>query len=221
MNVGHLLDSTPHMRVELPKGMAYTKKGPTVVKTNAVRCLGGTIPAMKDAGDFSGHALTKGKQLTIKNLDMIPEPTGKISRFYTYGLVKLLDCMMRVPKILLDGGSVVTLMLLKLAVMFKLKLISNNDLIIRTATNETRPISHMVVMVLWVADVRTAVKIYLIDLVSTYSIPFGRCWLHLVKALGHYSRHAYTIHNNQEIGHPVPIDGNSKTFEVIPPILKI
>lgn len=219
LNIGHLLDSSPQMRIELAKEMAYPKKTQTVVETNLVGCLDGNVSHCLAGVATSEQTLENGNKSPAS--DIIPEPTGKISNFYTFGLVELSDKMMRIPKILLDGGSVVNLMPLKLAMMLQVKLIPNNDLVIRTATNELRPITHMVVIVLRIAEVRTAIKVYLVDMVSTYSMLLGRRWLHQVRALGDYAKHSYTILDSQNFSHPVPRDEASRTFETVPYITKI
>jgi len=88
-----------------------------------------------------------------------------------------------------------------------LELEDNDNIVIRTATDETRPIHQCTTFDLDIAGVMVSIKVYVVDIPQSYSLLLGQHWLYQVRAFGDYSTHAYTIYDTKGLFHDVqPID---------------
>ena len=106
-------------------------------------------------------------------------------------------------KILIDGGAVVNLMPEVIARKLNLKLFENNDIMIRTATNEIRAIRYCTNFDITIAGVTAYIRMYIIDISQSYSLLLGRRWLYQVRAIGDYERGSYTIYDADGCSHKV------------------
>ncbi|KAF8415226.1 hypothetical protein BGX38DRAFT_1281443 [Terfezia claveryi] len=91
-----------------------------------------------------------------------------------------------------------------------LTLIPNNDVMIRTATNEVRAVEHCVYFDLDIAGVVANIKVYVIDIPQSYTLLLGRRWLYQVRALRDYSNHTYIIYDAEGKLHKVSAIGDQK-----------
>lgn len=141
--------------------------------------------------------------------EAIPEPTGAIANFYTTGTITNQDKgtlkSFKIPKVLIDGGAVVNLMPESVIRRLGLPCESNDDIVIRTATNELHPVLKLARFNIEIAGVLASVKVYVIDQPLSYSMILGRRWMQQVRALGDYKTHSYIIFDQRDQPHVVPV----------------
>lgn len=83
----------------------------------------------------------------------------------------------RIGKILIDGGAVVNLMPERTARYLGLHMVENDDILIRTATNEVRSVQYCTWFDVEIAGVITNVRAYVMDIPQSYTLLLGRRWL--------------------------------------------
>ena len=115
--------------------------------------------------------------------DILPEPSARIFNFHTTGSTVVRGASYKIERILIDGGAVVNLMPEAAARRIGLDLVPNNDILIRTATNELRPVKYYTRLDIKIAGVIASVKVYVIDIPQSYSLLLGRGWLYQVRAI--------------------------------------
>ena len=85
-----------------------------------------------------------------------------------------------------------------------LELVENNDIMIRTATNEIQKVKYYTKFNINVTKVIASIKVYVLesefinkdlDIPQSYSLLLGRRWLYQVRAIGDYATHSYVIYN--------------------------
>ena len=138
--------------------------------------------------------------------DVIAEPTDEIVNFHTEGKIRVKGSDKRIRRILIDGGSVVNLMLDGVARELGLTYIENDGrrLQIRTASGDLVPIRYHVRFDLNVAGVTANVRAYIISMVTTYTLLLGRRWMKQVKASGNYRQGTYEIEGLDGTKYKVP-----------------
>ncbi|KAI5783845.1 hypothetical protein DFH27DRAFT_528665 [Peziza echinospora] len=155
----------------------------------------------------------EGVPVKLDGKEIIKEPKGMMVNFYTKGEVyvarwdpimgRMTERTFELSRILIDGGSVVNLIPLELARKMGLELHPTNDLRIRTATNEIRSIDFAAQLILKVANVTCAVRVYCMAYTVSYSLLLGRRWLQQCQAKGDYKNHTYVIFDSKGRGHEV------------------
>ena len=83
------------------------------------------------------------------------------------------EAAFRIGKILINGGVVVNLMLEITARKLNLKLFENDDIMIRTATNEIRAIRYYTNFDITIAGVTAHIRVYVIHIPQSYSLLLG------------------------------------------------
>ncbi|KAF8446511.1 hypothetical protein BGX38DRAFT_1271106 [Terfezia claveryi] len=116
----------------------------------------------------------------------------------------------RIGKVLIDGSAVVNLMPEHIAKCLGLGMIENDDIVIRTATNEIRAIKHCTRFDIEIAGVVTNIRAYVIDIPQSYLLLLGRRWLYQVRVFGDYLGHTYTIYDTEGRPHEVLAARGSK-----------
>lgn len=141
--------------------------------------------------------------------DAIPEPLGPITNFYTMGtVVNQVDGILRIfqiPKVLVDGGDVVNFIPDSVVTRLGLPCEENDDVVIRTATNELYPVVKRTQFNINIAGVLASIKAYVINHSLSYSLILGRRWLQQVRAIGDYTTHTYVIFDQNDKPHCVPV----------------
>ena len=141
--------------------------------------------------------------------DAIPEPSGPITNFYTEGRVtnqvQGILRTFRIPKVLIDGGAVVNLMSEAVVLRLGLPCEANDDVIIRTATNELHPMLKRARFNIEIAGVLASIRVYILDQALAYSLILGRRWMQQVRAIGDYRTHSYVIFDQGNKPHVVPV----------------
>lgn len=84
-----------------------------------------------------------------------------------------------------------------------LTLQENDDIVIRTATNEIRSIRYCAYFDIDIAGVVAHIRAYVMDIPQSYSLLLGRKWLYQVRAIGDYARNTYTIHHTKGEPHVI------------------
>jgi len=94
-----------------------------------------------------------------------PETSTKITNFYTMAKVNQHGPesnlkVFQVSKILIDGGSVLNIIPLHLARQMGLKLIDQNEVVMRTATSTYYSINYYIMMDISIAGVSATIRCY-------------------------------------------------------------
>ena len=219
LDFGSLFDWSPGIRILVGKalqleGSTLSKNAPrrsgnagAVYAVDLTTIKGDNIPAMVKRGKLKG-----GKNWEVVKDGVLQEPAIRIFNFHTNGEVwplgKGKEAGYRIGKILLDGGAVVNLMPEKTARRLGLKLEENDDIVIRTATNEVRSIRFCTHFDITIAGVTAHIHAYVMDIPQSYSLLLGRRWLYQVRAVGDYANNSYTIYDAEGHAHTVkPVVG--------------
>lgn len=225
LDFGSLMDMAPGARIAVGKALQMEKN--VEYRPSAARALDvNLLAAVPPPSRMSQPAVVANTSATgifresaPSNVNgVVKEPTCHIINFHTsgevwgagYGKGKAYS----MGKILIDGGAVVNLMPEKIAIRLGLTLEDNDDIVIRTATDETRPIHKCTTFDLNIAGVVANIKVYVIDIPQSYSLLLGRRWLYQVRAFGDYSSHAYTIYNSK--GKPSSVQSTGTTGNIEP-----
>lgn len=214
---GNLIALAPQVKIKVCKGMVAEKLEKGSGAYHDVAAIAATlhrtdaVELKSVANNISRQERGSGNQGFQYGV-AIPEPTGFIVNFHTTGIIKKqADGYLRtftIPRVLLDGGSVLNLMPERVAARIGLPMDSNDDIVIRTATNEIKRITQCARFNIEIAGVLALIKVYIIDLPQAYSLLLGRRWLQQVQAFGDYRNHTYVIFDHLETPHrviPVPI----------------
>lgn len=202
LDFGSLLDWSPGIRIILGKAMQLE---PDELRKQ-------TNPPSKTSNRKNDKAVCAVQSLVRERESMVlaqyegvlPEPTIRVFNFHTNGAVWSVwgqGTGYRIGKILIDGGAVVNLMPEKVARKLGLTLQENDDIVIRTATNEIRSIRYCTFFDIDIAGVVAHIRAYVMDIPQSYSLLLGRKWLYQVKAIGDYARNIYTIHDTEGYPH--------------------
>ncbi|KAG0135427.1 hypothetical protein HOY82DRAFT_536723 [Tuber indicum] len=137
---------------------------------------------------------------------------GDIANFYTKGVVQTQGGQFYVTKILVDAGSVVNLMPIRLLRSMGAKLKRAEGMVIRTATNALAKISYCTDVRVTIARVPCDLRIYALpdEYKPTYPMLLSRRWLQAVKAKGDYARGQYYIMSSDGTRVRIPSDESYK-----------
>ena len=131
------MDYAPSVRVALCRGMQLDNTGAQQRPKRAKGSVVDINAAVNAVIAVGGRSQVPG----VKN-GVLMEPSVRIINFYATGDALICGARYRVPKILIDGGAVVNLMPESAARRLGLELMENSDIMIRTATNEIRPVKY-------------------------------------------------------------------------------
>ncbi|KAI5805554.1 hypothetical protein DFH27DRAFT_600045 [Peziza echinospora] len=147
---------------------------------------------------------------TPESSKVIPDPGGVFVNFHTIGYMRTVSpkksdtvTVHTLTRILIDSGAVVNLIPSNVVQQLGLPMIPNNDIAIRTATNQLTRVRHVVFLDIEIANVTAAVKAYVVDSPQGYTLLLGRRWLMQVRAQGDYSIPKYVIYDSEGKGHEV------------------
>ena len=98
-----------------------------------------------------------------------------------------------------------------------LPLQENDDIVIRTATNEIRAIRHCTFFDLNVSEVVAQVRVYVVDIPQSYSLLLGRHWLYQVRALEKHARNTCIIYDSE--GYPHTVIPTSDQIDNLPKVM--
>ena len=219
LDFGSLFDWSPGIRILVGKalqleGSVLSKNAPqrssnagAVYAVDLTTIKGNDISAMVKRGRLKG-----AKNWEVVKDGVLQEPGIRIFNFHTNGEVwplgKGKEAGYRIGKILLDGGAVVNLMPEKTARRLGLRLEENDDIVIRTATNEVRSIRFCTHFDITIAGVTAHIHAYVMDIPQSYSLLLGRRWLYQVRAVGDYANNSYIIYDAEGHAHTVkPVVG--------------
>jgi len=138
-----------------------------------------------------------------------PETPTKITNFYTVAKVnqhgpESNPKVFQVSKVLINRGSVLNMIPLHLARQMGLKLIDQNEVLMRTAASTYHAINHYVMMDISIAGVSATIRCYCLLSRPSYSILLGRRWMKEVRAIGDYADDSYCIYDLAGLRYIVP-----------------
>ncbi|RPB26536.1 hypothetical protein L211DRAFT_847167 [Terfezia boudieri ATCC MYA-4762] len=227
LDYGNLFDWAPGIRIAVGKALQIEKgdekskgkKRPEVVATLAVQGAESRAEGMAE-GELDNWKSSTGRGLIWRSqieggaYGILKEPTIRIMNFHTEGLVWphgwKRDSAYRIGRILIDGGAVVNLMLEGTARRLGLQLKNNDNILIRTATNEIRAIEHYTQFDIEIAGVVASIRAYVIDIPQSYALLLGRRWLYQVRAFGDYAGSTYVIYDAEGRLHEVTASKDSR-----------
>ena len=145
-------------------------------------------------GDEEVHAIAKDRDL------------GDVTNFYTRGTIKTKKGRYRIIHILVDAGSVVNLMPIKLLKSIGGNLKKANGMVVRTATNALARIAYFADLRITVAGIPCDLSVYALpaEYSPTYPMLLSRRWLQAVKAKGDYATGRYYIANGHGTWGEIP-----------------
>jgi len=137
---------------------------------------------------------------------------GNVTNFYTHGTIKTQQGRYSITHILVDAGSVVNLMPIKLLRAIGANLRKANGMVIRTATNALARIAYCADLRITVAGVPCDLRVYALpdEYSPTYPMLLSRRWLQAVKAKGDYSTGRYYITSGRGTKVKIPSDEKYK-----------
>lgn len=203
LNWGNMLALAPSVKAKLGKGLILEKVPSTPVGSSTAGSCGGMAASESNIAEIL--ALDQGENErdedeTDKGFlygEAIPEPQGPVANFYTTGTITCQDSgrlrVFRIPKVLVDGGAVVNLIPDSVVSRLGLPCIDNDDVVIRTATNELYLIRKRTQFNTNITGVLASVKAYVIACTLSYSLILGRRWMQQVRAMGNYTTHTCYI----------------------------
>jgi hypothetical protein len=154
------------------------------------------------------------------------ETPSKITNFYTVAKVSQHGSgpdpkTFQVSKVLIDGGSVLNMIPLHLAQQMGLKLIDQNEVLMRTAASTYHSINHYVMMDISVAGVSAIIRCYCLPSRPSYSILLGRRWMKQVRAIGDYADDSYCLYDLAGLKDIVPSNPTPTNIREEIPVLCI
>jgi len=181
----------------------------------------------RQKGTARGKAKGKGKQVSVdagtqetpgedEVLSVATDRNlGNVTNFYTRGMIRTPKGQYHIKHILVDAGSVVNLMPVKLIKTIGAKLMKTNGMVIRTATNALAKITHYADLRITIAGVPCDLRIYAlpVEYTPTYPMLLSRRWLQAVKAKGDHSSGRYYIMSAH--GTRVEIPGSDKRKNMV------
>lgn len=220
LDYGNLFDLAPSVRIAVGKAFQMDKPALPLPARGGKPAASMPVRALDVEPKFSAKISRPNNKLQG---GVLAEPQGPVYNFHAVGKVWSGGYANGIPyeigKILIDGGAVVNLMPQRVAKRLGLKLYVNDDIVIRTATDEVRPIHQCTYFNIEIGQVPASVKVYVIDIPQSYSLLLGRRWLYQVRAIGDYENQKYTIYDS--LGTPRVISPSAepnrvdKTPEVI------
>jgi len=211
---GQYLEDCPTARSELARGMVRERlrpKDPKSKKQKSKDVAGiAEVPIWPRVG--------RGKAA--------PESPSRITNFYTVAKVNqhgpdLNPKVFQVSKVLIDGGSVLNMIPLHLAQQMGLKLIDQNEVLMRTAASTYHSINHYVMMDISIAGVSATIRCYCLPSRPSYSILLGRRWMKQVRAIGDYADDSYCIYDLAGLKYIVPANPTPSNIRDEIPVLCI
>ncbi|RPA95357.1 hypothetical protein L873DRAFT_1813062 [Choiromyces venosus 120613-1] len=156
-----------------------------------------------------GKAKRHGKKVSSVATD---QDLGDVANFYTRGVIKTKTGRYRIARILVDAGSVVNLMPIKVLRAIGAKMMRTNGMVIGTATNALARIAHCADLCITVAGVPCDLRVYALpaEYSPTYPMLLSRRWLQAVKAKGDYAGGRYYIMSGHGTRVQIPSDENYK-----------
>jgi len=138
---------------------------------------------------------------------------GDVTNFYTRGTIRTRKGRYRITHILVDAGSVVNLMPIKLLKAVGANLKKAKGMVIPTATNALARIAYFADLRITVAGVPCDLRVYALpaEYSPTYPMLLSRRWLQAVKAKGDYSTRRYYITNRHGTQVEIPSDEKYKS----------
>jgi len=193
---GQYLEDCPAARSELARGMVRERLRPSGPKTKKRK--GKDVAAIAEVPLSS---LGRGRAAS--------ETPTKITNFYTVAKVnqhgpESNPKVFQVSKVLIDGGSVLNMIPLHLARQMGLKLIDQNEVLMRTAASTYHSINHYIMMDISIAGVSATIRCYCLPSRPSYSILLGRRWMKQVRAIGDYADDSYCIYDLAGLRYVVP-----------------
>lgn len=202
---GHFLALAPSVKAKLGKGLILEK----IPDHPAMAPMTVNMVSTNPEQGNTTQIITRGRDQGFLYGDAIPEPKGPIVNFYTTGRITNQQggdlTVYQVPKILIDGGAVVNLMPESVVRRLGLPYEANDNVVIRTATNELYPILTRARFNISIADVLAEVVVYVVRQPMEYSLILGRRWMQQVKAFGDYRTHSYVIFDQWNKPHCVQV----------------
>jgi len=211
---GQYLEDCPAARSELARGMVRERLRPRGPKTKKRK--GKDVAAI---AKVSLSLLGRGKAT--------PETPTKITNFYTVAKVnqhgpESNPKVFQVSKVLIDVGSVLNMIPLHLARQMGLKLIDQNEVLMRTATSTYHSINHYVIMDISIAGVSANIRCYCLPTCRpSYAILLGRRWMKQVWAIGDYADDSYCIYDLAGLRYIVPANPTPTNIRDEIPVLCI
>ena len=211
LDFGSLFDWAPRIRIAIAKALQMegdkkNKQPLAQMAQTAEVCL--VQESLQESGPaYAGFQHKKLKSLGVVD-GVLQEPDIRIFNFHTMGEIWPLgqhrsETACHIGKILIDGGAVVNLMPEITARKLNLKLFKNDDIMIRTVTNEIRAIQYCTNFDITIAGVTAHIRVYVIDIPQSYSLLLGRRWLYQVRVIGDYEMGSYTIYDADGRPHKV------------------
>jgi hypothetical protein len=164
---------------------------------------------------------------TTSHGEAAAETLSKITNFYTVTKVSQhasRSCPKRfqVSKVLINGGSVLNIIPLHLVQQMGLKLMDQNEVVMRTAVSTYHSINHYVMMDISVAGVSAIIQCYCLPSRPSYSILLGRRWMKQVWAIGdYYADDSYCIDDLAGLKYIVPSNSTPTDIREEIPVLCI
>ncbi|KAF8443404.1 hypothetical protein BGX38DRAFT_1272048 [Terfezia claveryi] len=219
LDFGSLFDMAPEARIAVGKALQMEKPLEARAQKQKEQTKQNTPDAPVNSVGMEQRITTDREGGTVPSNEkgVLQEPTCHIMNFHIIGEIwgkgYRNGRAYEVGQVLIDGGAVVNLMPEGVANRLGLELRANDDIVIRTATDETRPIHQCINFDLDIAGVVAYIRAYVIDIPQLYSLLLGRRWLYQVWAFGNYAAHSYTIYDSTESPHKVyPIGSGKRTF---------
>ena len=211
---GQYLEDCPTARSELARGMVRERLRPTGPKSRKQK--GKDVAGIAEVPIWPG--VGRGKAA--------PETPSRITNFYTVAKVNqhgpdLNPKVFQVSKVLIDGGSVLNMIPLHLAQQMGLKLIDQNEVLMRTAASTYHSINHYVMMDISIAGVTATIRCYCLPSRPSYSILLGRRWMKQVRAIGDYADDSYCIYDLAGLKYIVPANPTPSDIRDEIPVLCI
>ena len=210
LDYGNLFDWAPGIRVAIAKALQMEggNKDKRPLAQSAEICVIQDLESSQEQPENPAIVRFQRKKLKGVVDGILQEPNVRIFNFHTIGEVWPLaqrrsETAYRIGKILIDGGAVVNLMPEVTARKLNLKLLENDDIMIRTATNEIRAVRYCANFDIVIAGVTAHIRVYVIDMPQSYSLLLGRRWLYQVRAIGDYEMGSYIIYDPDGCPHRV------------------
>ena len=199
LDLPNLMNISPTVRMAIAKALQLEPDATKRKKPRAKGPSGRVVDLLEELDTYAVSGVRDQLKGVIHGV--LPEPKIKFFNFHTDGEIITYPSQGRerkkcyLDKILIDGGAVVNSMPEEVAKKLGLSLTDNNDILIRTATNEVRSVKYCTTCDVCIAGVTATITVYVLDIPQSYSLLLGRRWLYQVRAIGDYAAHSYTIYD--------------------------
>ena len=210
---GQYLEDCPAAWSELARGMVR-------------ECLRPPGPKAKKRKGKNVAAIAEVPLSLLGRGTAAPETPTKITNFYTEAKVnqhgpESNPKVFQVSKILINRGSVLNMIPLHLARQMGLKLIDQNEVLMRTAASTYHSINHYVMMDISIAGVLATIQCYCLPSRPSYSILLGRRWMKQVWAIGDSADSSYCIYDLAGLRYIIPANPTPTNIRDEIPVLCI